>query len=277
MNRRPADLPDFGNPPLTEVVVGVQLNSLDGFLAPYLGGVWDLFRDDFESAEEHHPLPPVFETFGQIPQVGLQFPFRIATAPELPRVFLVNRDRTRLLQVQRDRFIHNWRKIGDHDDYPRFESILATFTIALERFSSFIKEKTLGIVETTQCEVTYINHIIVPPDKTFFDVMDILFDRLIQQPSIPDLGRPEDGRLLLRYVIPGLSGAPLGRLIVSTEPARRADGVNVIQLSLTARGAPTGPDIASVVAFMTTGRSFIVRGFKAITSGEMHNKWGLKQ
>ena len=55
------------------------------------------------------------------------FQFEVLAAPPTPRVFFINTRRTELLQVQRDRFIHNWRKIGDGDQYPRFERMLETF------------------------------------------------------------------------------------------------------------------------------------------------------
>jgi hypothetical protein len=40
MISRPPDLPDFGAPPVTEVALGVQFNSLDRLLAPHLGIIW---------------------------------------------------------------------------------------------------------------------------------------------------------------------------------------------------------------------------------------------
>ena len=47
MTSRSPDLPDFGNPPVTEVVLGVQFGTLDRLLAPHLGLVWTEFRDQF--------------------------------------------------------------------------------------------------------------------------------------------------------------------------------------------------------------------------------------
>src|ERR1700722_7390502 len=61
--RRPADLPEFGVPPLTEVVLGAQFDVIPGFLTPYVGLIWQRFRDSFPFIEEHPPVPPVFETF----------------------------------------------------------------------------------------------------------------------------------------------------------------------------------------------------------------------
>ena len=97
---RPAGLPEFAEPPLTEVVIGVQFNSLDRFLSPYLGLLWDQFRSAFPNVEEHVPIAPAFETFGPNPQFLPFVGFQISATAEMPRVFFVNEDRTQLLQVQ---------------------------------------------------------------------------------------------------------------------------------------------------------------------------------
>src|SRR5690349_15910910 len=101
MNERPDDLPDFTNPPVTEVVLGVQFNNLSGFQAPHLGLVWEKFRSNFPHIEEHPPIQPAFETFGSNPGMSLVMP--LVLPPWMPRIFFVNDDRTQLLQVQRDR------------------------------------------------------------------------------------------------------------------------------------------------------------------------------
>ena len=111
MTTRPADLPDFNSPPVTEVVLGVQFNSLEHFLSPHLGMIWDAFKDDFPVVEEHPYIPPMFETFStSAPFVVPNVNFQLVARPEMSRVNFINRDRRQVLQVQRDRFIHNWQK-----------------------------------------------------------------------------------------------------------------------------------------------------------------------
>jgi hypothetical protein len=65
---RPTDLADYTSPPVTEVVLGVQFNSIERFLSPHLGLVWERFKPNFPNVEEHPALPPTFETFGPRPQ-----------------------------------------------------------------------------------------------------------------------------------------------------------------------------------------------------------------
>ncbi len=277
MTSRPANLPDFTDPPVNEVVLGVQFGGLERFLAPHLGSVWDLFRDEFDRVEEHPPLVPTFETFGQNPRGNVMMSLQVMATPDLPRIFYLNQDRTKLIQIQRDRFIHNWRKVGDSDTYPRFEGILDTFTRRFGRFVSFVTDHDLGRIQPNQCEVSYINHIVVPTDDTAFNVANVLLDGIVPGANLPDLGLPEDGRLLLRYIIRRDDGSPCGRLIVNSEPARRADEKRIIQFTLTARGAPSEPTTQAVTDFLTSGREYIVRSFKALTSSAMHRKWGMTE
>jgi uncharacterized protein (TIGR04255 family) len=273
MNLRPPDLPDFGAPPVVEVVLGIQFNYLAKLLTPRVGDVWDLFRSEFPLVEEQMPLPPTFETFGQNPQLEPPISFRVMTSAELPRVFFLTERRTHLIQLQRDRFFHNWRKSDADDPYPRFESIRDTFRDGLEKFSSYVSESKVGVVEPTQCEISYINQVLVPTGTTSFDQSARMFGSFPASPDVPGLGRPEDGRFVVRYVIPDANDKPMARLLVNCEPGWRADGSHIIQLTLTVRGLPAAPGIDAVMEFLDRGREYIVRGFKSITSNEMHKEW----
>jgi uncharacterized protein (TIGR04255 family) len=270
---RPADLADYSAPPVTEVVIGVQFNNLERFLSPHLGLVWERFKVKFPNIEEHPPLPPAFETFGTYPQFAA-INLQIATGTDTPRVFFVNADRTQLLQVQRDRFLHNWRKIASGEDYPRFEHMLETFESGLGTFAEVVQQERLGPVVPNQCEVSYINQIPVPADATLYSVVGKVFARHTEKMVLGHLGSPEDLRFLLRYVIRDSGGAPVGRVIVSADPARRADGVTIIQLTLTARGKPLEPSFRGVTEFLDRGRVYLIEAFTELTSDEMHKEWG---
>jgi uncharacterized protein (TIGR04255 family) len=279
MIARPPDLPDFGSPPVTEVVLGVQFGSLERFMAPHLGLVWTEFREQFPIVEEHPPLEPVFETFSDkapdtpMPRLHLE----LLMTPPTPRVFLVNAARTELLQVQRDRFLHNWRKVGEGDAYPRFERMLETFESGYRRFEALIGRQELGAIVPNQCEVSYINQIELPPDQGPFEAFERLFGSFAKSLILQDLGRPEDARFLMRYVIRTGGDAPSGRLLVTATPAWKADGTHLIQLTLVARGKPASADLGGVSEFLKLGRRHIVRAFTELTSDEMHRVWDRKQ
>ena len=66
-----------------------------------------------------------------------------------------------------------------------------------------------------------------------------------------------------------------GRLYVAFIPVIRArDGKEVLQMTLTARGAPKSSSDEDVFGWLDLGRKWIVRGFADFTTAEMHNIWG---
>lgn len=270
-SRRPADLPEFKAPPLTEVALGVQFDVIPGFMAPHIGLVWQRFRNIFPFLEEQPPLAPVFETFGPNPQFVPML--QLVTGAETPRVFFINEPRTELLQVQKDRFLHNWRKVGEDDQYPRFERMLETFKATYGTFACAISSEGLGPIVPNQCEVTYINQMPVPAGGSLSDLTDELFGQHTGSLALDDLGKPEDLRFLLRYVMRDSDGKPMGRLIASAEPARRLDGQAIVQLTLTARGRPSTPDVDGIVDFLNRGRTSVVKGFAHLTGPKMHTLW----
>lgn len=151
------------------------------------------------------------------------------------------------------------------------------FEGALRNFAGFIQEYDLGFVEPNQCEIGYINQIPVDSDQSPYRAMSELFGSLLPYPDVEELGQPDDSNLLIRYIIKDDDGRPIGRLIVSAEPARLLTGQMIIQLSLTARGAPDPADISGAVAFLHAGRRHIVRTFTAVTSPLLQTSWGRKQ
>lgn len=259
--------------------MGVQFNSLDRLLAPHLGIIWEEFKEQYPETEQHPPLDPVFETFAEkgsrMPVPSAHFEL-LATIPT-PRVFFINSARTELIQVQRDRFHHNWRKVGEGDTYPRFERMLETFESGYRKLEAVLKRERIGSIEPNQCEVTYINQIPLPEGQSPFEAFERLFGSFTNALILDELRAPEDARFLLRYVIPDKDGVPAGRLIVSAEPAWKLDGSNIVQFALVARGRPRSADLAGVGNFLQIGRRHIVRAFTELTSDEMHKAWERKQ
>ena len=61
---RPADLPNFNKPPVTEVALSVQFDTIAAFSNVYAGLLWAGCRSEYPVASEKPSLPPQFETFG---------------------------------------------------------------------------------------------------------------------------------------------------------------------------------------------------------------------
>jgi uncharacterized protein (TIGR04255 family) len=278
MISRPAELPDFGSPPVVEVVLGVQFNSIENLRSPHLGLVWAEFKDEYPNIEEQPPLDPVFETFAEGTAATAWVPrIQLVTNVPTPRVFFINSAQSELLQVQRDRFLHNWRKVGQETDYPRFERMLETFEDGYRRIETLVLREKLGSIVPNQSELTYVNQIPLPANETSFEAFERLFGSFTKELVLDNLGKPEDARFLARYIIRDVEGTPTGRLYVTAEPAWTPDGTNIIQLTLVARGKPLSNNLVGVSEFLKIGRSHIVRAFAELTTDEMHHIWERKQ
>lgn len=277
MNRMEAPRPDFADPPVVEVALSAQFESLGKLRMPQLGLLWQEFRDRFPMTEEHAPLDAVVERFGA-PRVRRGVArIEMLESPPTPRCWFLNEAGTELIQVQQDRFVHNWRKAESTTEYPRYEHVRATFASELKRFSEFLAREKLGEFVPNQCEVTYVNHIQSGEAwQAHGDVGQVItvFSRSFSD-SFFDL--PEDVGLRLRFPILDDAGQPVGRLHVALEPGyRTGDEQPIFVLNLTARGAPLGVGIAGVLSFLDLGREWVVRGFTSITTPKMHKEWGRK-
>jgi len=142
---------------LTEVVLPLQFEPLEGMKTPHLGLLWRQFRDRFPMLEEHPPLPPVFEKFDK-PAPG-RLEIVVEEKPPVPRVWFLDEKGMELVQVQPDRFIHNWRKVTEQDVYCRYETIRESFRGEVDTLASFVKHERIGELRVNQCEVTYVNHV----------------------------------------------------------------------------------------------------------------------
>ena len=273
MTDRP-DLPNFGDPPVVEVVLSVQFEPLEGLRVAHLGLLWNEFRERFPKTEERPPIEAVIEKFE--PRSPAKVGVRIETyeIPPVPRTWLLNEASTELIQVQPDRFIHNWRKIGEGDEYPRYEKIRESFRQELETFSQFLAREKVGELRFNQCEVTYVNHIVAGEGWERHGQIESIFNLWTTRPSHAFLQEPDDAGFRTRYIIQSANGVPIGRLHVEVQPAwRTSDMKPMYVLNLTARGVPQGNGFEGAFDFLNTGRKWIVEGFASITTPRMHSIW----
>lgn len=268
-------LPDFTSPPVVEVALSVQYASLEKLRVAQMGQLWGEFKDRFPKTEEHAPLAAAWEKFEPValPTVGIKF--EASDVPPVPRVWFVNEEETELIQVQQDRFAHNWRKRGESDKYPRYESIRKSFKSELEKFRQFLSRENIGEITPDQAEVTYVNHI--SPNEVWQNHGQVSEVVTVWTEHYSDnfLSGPEDVLFRARFKIQDADKKPLGRLHVVLQPAfSRTDQRPIFVLTLTARGEPLGSGIDASMKFLDLGREWIVRGFTSITSPRVHHIWG---
>ncbi len=270
-------LPEFERPPVIEVVLSVQFERLEALRSPQLGYVWQAFRDRFPNTEEHPPIEPAFEQFGPKVGVGAGVHFELLSSLPAPRVWFVNAAGTELVQIQQDRFIRNWRKKAESDQYPRYLFLRDQFTKDLEQFQSLVAQQGWGNIEPNQCEITYVN--VIPAGGGWSVPGELGRVCTLFSPTYSDegLGIPEEAAVNSRYIISGDRDVALGRLHVAIAPVvRTTDGSSAFRLSLTARGRLAEMGADAVLRFLDHGHESIVRGFASITTSDMHKLWGRK-
>ena len=268
-------LPDFRRPPVIEVLLSVQFDPIEALQGPHLGLLWQKFRARYPRIEQHAPISPRLERFGEALASTPTARIEMVDKPPLPRSWFLNEVGTELIQIQEDRFVHNWRKRGEDDEYPRFEHIRDQFSEQLDVFCSFIAQEELGKFVPNQCEVTYVNHIVAGDGWEKHGELGKVFTVWKEGYSDDFLSEPETAEISVRYVIYNETNEPIGRLYVISKPGfSTTDKKPILRLELSARGKPEDDSVASVLSFMELGREHIVRAFASITTKKMHKVWG---
>lgn len=265
-----SDLPEYGNPPVVEVALSIMFDALPGYRVAHSGLLWSRLRDQFPVAEELPELPPTTEEpRGPIAPPRLE----IMERPRL-RTWFQSSDRTQLLQVQSNRIAYNWKKGTDEHQYPSYEEVERRFRNVLPIFVEFVSTEGLGKLETTQAELTYVNHIREP-----HNAIDRVFNVFRHPVGKGFLPLPEDVvHYVARYPIVEMSKELRGRLTVEFQSAYlTSDRSEVLSLNMIARGKPLTPDVDGALAFLNIGHEWIVRGFTELTTPEMHSKWDRKR
>lgn len=272
---RDPSLPDFDRPPVVEVVLSLQFEPISSLTTAHVGLLWQRYRDRLSVIEEHPPLPPQFERFGppSPPRVNVS----IEDKPPAPRVWFLNEQKTELVQVQKDRLAHNWRKVGQEQAYPRYETIRGLFREEVSDFERFINDEKMGALAVKQCELTYVNHIEQSGAWERHGQVERLFRNWSPLSSSVFLPEPEDALLRWRFCIRGQDGNPVGRLHVAAQPSWSTSDMKPVWLmNLSARGIPLGSGIGGAFDFFDLARKWIVRGFAELTTETMHRSWERK-
>jgi uncharacterized protein (TIGR04255 family) len=258
----------FDNPPVVETVLSLQFEELSAMQVAHLGLFWRKVKDRFPKTEARPALAPIIERSPE-PVLRGRIKFEVAETLELPRLLLLNSAGSEMIQVQRDRFIKNWRKAGPEDQYPHYEPVIKpAFARDLKEFESFLAEEQLGTVKVNQCEVTYVNHIVSGEGWQQPSDIDQIFT-FWTHASTPAPGRAEDFGIHMRFPIRDNNEQPIGRLYVDVQPALRAsDNLQMYVMNLTARGQ-YGPGLE----FFDIGRKWIVKSFEQLTTEHMHRIW----
>ena len=260
-----AELPEFGAPPVVEVVLGVQFRPIFGLRPVELAGLRERWRSDYPLVQEQPPLPTQIES----PRVGPP-QVQVVVGPALQsRIWFLNEAQTELVQLQHDRLTVNWRQMRSNIAYPRYPHVRRAFADRFGDLHAFVAEQGMGVLSVVQAEVTYINAIELDDDQLG------RLDRVLRNwrpPTSNHLGEPEQVRAALVFPIAD-TGRPPVRMYVTVDPAQRSDGRPVQFLTITVRGAPTEESLEGALQFMDDAHGHVVRSFAELTPEPMHAVW----
>jgi uncharacterized protein (TIGR04255 family) len=256
---------------VSEVVIGVQFQS-PALTPVHMGLYFQEIRQQFPIASVQPPIAPMFETFEAQPG-ALAFPLPFPFAAPMPRMWFASEDGASLIQLQTGRLLFNWRGGLVANAYPHFNAVQAGFTSALDKLDALIKKEGFAELVVNQCELSYINPILVSSTGVPFSEVQKIFRVWSGEQGEEWTDTIEDLSFTMRYRFNDEHGAPFGRLRVALAAGITADGSQAFQLELTARGRPLGEGRSGIAAFHDHAHQSIVRCFTAITTGEMHKLW----
>jgi len=150
------------NPPIVEVVLGVQFEGKQISFND-IANYYSQNQIDYTEIQEHPILPAVIEDTENQNNIQLLNGFHT-------RKFFLHKDKTRLIQIQPDRLLFNWRKKDSDNVYPHFESVFDEF---YNKLLNFYKINNC-VDKVNQYEITYVDHILLEDfDLTNFDLTKI--------------------------------------------------------------------------------------------------------
>lgn len=268
--------PKFGKPPVIETAIGVQFKPLTKMRVTDYGLLWQVLSPagEFPIVEERNRLPREIE---EQDDAGKQMLFQawISHVQELQRVLFISAqsdDGQKLIQIQPDRFLQNWRRKSLNDEnYPSYKKNRSEFETRYLQFINFAKTNELGDVVPDQCEVTHVNRIPVEAGVSRGDMLRNCFPALTNFGDF-NLFKSEPEKIVAHwsYWIEPMNG----RLRIDITPVMlKKDKQHVIDFRITARGTPFGIDADDILQWLDYGHYFVVNAFASITSPEMHIKW----
>jgi len=250
-------LPTFNNPPVVELAVSVEFGPLAAFKTPHFGLFWSQIRAEYPRMEVQ---PPIISTS----QSTLD-PLVI-----LPRCWFMDESGARLVQLQNDRVIYNWRKMAQGTVYPHYGTIRPVFEDVWTRFLTFLATEAIPLPMVQACEVTYVNQIeLSTAEPTKANLLEV-FPSWAATAQGSVLGQATPFALDATYVMPEQAGQVR---LIAQPGLRQVDAQVVCQLTLTARGTPPSSSGEHIRAWLDMGHMWVVRAFTDITSKEMHAKW----
>jgi len=145
----------FRNTPLNETILGLQFN--DTIFGPVMSSnmlfeIISVLKSEYDRISEHPPLPSIIESRDKDRREMILKDF-------VSRKHFLHHQKHKLIQMQPDRLLFNWRKMDDHSVYPKYDTLFADFYHIIQLISE--KSKVNLLEKVNQYEFTYIDHVYI--------------------------------------------------------------------------------------------------------------------
>jgi uncharacterized protein (TIGR04255 family) len=264
---KPKRLPSFKRPPVVEVVCGLQFSPIPEWLTSHYGLFWNEVLAQYPKCQDQPPL-------GRLKLEDFETPDELSAGllPPLRRVFLIDESDCYLMQLQQNRFLHNWRKLRAENDYPRFEAAYGRFVAQWSRFTGFLHSARLSAPNIEAYELTYVN-LITAPDAKFPRDIGKFLDFYRGFPLASSGAYPRVLNLQIGWPLE----SETGKLSLSVkhgkenvEPARE---VLIAEFSAKGTARRDGADMES---WFKAAHEAIVCTFEALTTPSAHKGWEIE-
>ncbi len=256
----PKTFPSYKNPPVIEVVCGVDFKRIQQFKAPHLGLFWQKLRADYPICQHAPPLG--FPPKPSGPEIEFELPPFL-----LPRIWFINEQNNGLIQIQNDRFLYNWRRMDEKESYPRYRNVIEAFRANLELFERFLAEENLDPLIPIECELTYINHILKGEGwESIAHIHKVLPDLNWRSNNKRFLPEPRDLGWRTSFALPEDKGLLNVKL---NHASRKIDNRPVFVLEISARGLGADKSLDAMWSWFEIAHEWIVWGFTDLTGKEV--------
>lgn len=249
----------FQKPPLNEVALGYSFLPRPDLLIPHIGAFWTKLQDSYPKCQHNVPIVDNPTTFTELP---------------LPRVWLLTEDGTRLVQIQQDRLIFNWRDNGTGCEYVRFPNIKAEFDRVSTLFKAFVQEVTGQPIIPTILNLTYVNIINQGQGWNSLDEIGVVFPALSHDVRLKSMKSATLAEWRVNYELPN----DQGKLTARVQTAKQVkDSAPLFRFELAATSNSLGEHETDHEVWIESAHQAIVNTFKDLTSAEMHERYWLIQ
>jgi uncharacterized protein (TIGR04255 family) len=172
------------------------------------------------------------------------------------------------MQLQQNRILHNWRRVSESDEYPRYSTAYSKFVWCWNQLRTFAASAGLSEPQPDVFELTYINHVFKPGSKFPRDVWEFLafYERT---PEAAVAKASSAMAMHFGWPLPGEMGALTFDLKHGIRPN---DETEVLLIEFNARGKPQEGG-SGMEGWFDVAHRAVVNTFDALTTNSAHLLW----